>query len=252
MNTGMALMNPTPARSACSTYHLVASSEPTGRYETMTSTSRSLRMETMSAVGPGAFSMIWLRYLPRPSWVMPRSTLTPSVRDLLEDERVVRLRVDRLGQVLADLVLVDVEGRDELDVPDVVAAQADVHQPGDEVVLLGVLVVVPALHEAARAVAHADDRDADLAVPAAVGARPGVRPGVPFLLLPFLPFVGHSVAAPCSAGASCWSLVCRGCDPVVMPSGCESVGRPPVEGRWRAGLSPPSPGRGRGGCAGWW
>ena len=77
MNTGMALMNPTPAWSACSTYHFVASSEPTGRYETMTSTSRSLRMETMSAVGPGAFSMIWLRYLPRPSWVMPRSTLTP-------------------------------------------------------------------------------------------------------------------------------------------------------------------------------
>ncbi len=31
----------------------------------------------MSAVGPGAFSMIWLRYLPRPSWVIPRSTLTP-------------------------------------------------------------------------------------------------------------------------------------------------------------------------------
>ena len=31
----------------------------------------------MSAVGPGAFSMIWERYLPRPSWVMPRETLTP-------------------------------------------------------------------------------------------------------------------------------------------------------------------------------
>jgi hypothetical protein len=34
-------------------------------------------MPTTSAVGPGAFSMIWERYLPRPSWVMPRSTLTP-------------------------------------------------------------------------------------------------------------------------------------------------------------------------------
>ena len=33
----------------------------------------------MSAVSPGAFSMIWLRYLPRPSWVMPRSTVTPSL-----------------------------------------------------------------------------------------------------------------------------------------------------------------------------
>ena len=31
----------------------------------------------MSAVGPGAFSMTWLRYLPMPSWVIPRSTVTP-------------------------------------------------------------------------------------------------------------------------------------------------------------------------------
>jgi len=33
------------------------------------------------------------------------------------------------GQVLADLVLVDVEGGHELDVADVVAAQVDVHEP---------------------------------------------------------------------------------------------------------------------------
>ncbi len=31
----------------------------------------------MSAVGPGALVMTSERYLPRPSWVMPRSTLTP-------------------------------------------------------------------------------------------------------------------------------------------------------------------------------
>ena len=42
-----------------------------------TSTSRSLRMPTMSTVGPSDFSMTWDRYLPSPSWVMPRSTLTP-------------------------------------------------------------------------------------------------------------------------------------------------------------------------------
>ena len=71
-------MKPTPARRACSTYHFVASSEPTGRYDTTRSTLRSLRIPTTSAVGPGAFSMIWLRYLPRPSWVIPRSTVTPS------------------------------------------------------------------------------------------------------------------------------------------------------------------------------
>ena len=31
MKTGMQLTKPQPAASACSTYHLVASSEPTGR-----------------------------------------------------------------------------------------------------------------------------------------------------------------------------------------------------------------------------
>ena len=32
----------------------------------------------MSAVSPGAFVIISLRYLPRPSWVMPRWTGAPS------------------------------------------------------------------------------------------------------------------------------------------------------------------------------
>ena len=31
----------------------------------------------MSSVLPGAFSMICDRYLPSPSWVMPRATVTP-------------------------------------------------------------------------------------------------------------------------------------------------------------------------------
>ena len=96
------------------------------------------------------------------------------VLDLLEDVRVVGLGVDRLGQVLADLVLVDVEGGHELDVLDVIAAEVDVHQARDEVVLLGVLVVVAALDQAARAVAHADDGDPDLAVAPAPRAGPGV------------------------------------------------------------------------------
>jgi hypothetical protein len=38
----------------------------------------SLRMSTMSAVGPGALVILWLRYLPRPSCVIPRITSTPS------------------------------------------------------------------------------------------------------------------------------------------------------------------------------
>ncbi len=32
----------------------------------------------MSAVWPGAFLIFCLRYLPSPSWVMPRSTLIPA------------------------------------------------------------------------------------------------------------------------------------------------------------------------------
>ena len=32
----------------------------------------------MSAVWPGALVIFSFRYLPRPSWVMPRCTLTPS------------------------------------------------------------------------------------------------------------------------------------------------------------------------------
>ena len=95
--------------------------------------------------------------------------------DLVERVGVVRLGVDRLGEVLADLVLVDVEGRDEVDVADVVAAQIDVHQARDEVVGVRVLVVVAALDEAAGAVPDPDDGDPDLAVAAAPGARPGVR-----------------------------------------------------------------------------
>src|SRR3712207_8078484 len=60
-----------------------------------------------------------------------------------------------LAEVLADLVGVDVERRGELDVADVVAAEVDVHEPGDGLVGIGVLVVVHALDERGRAVADA-------------------------------------------------------------------------------------------------
>jgi hypothetical protein len=101
---------------------------------------------------------------------MPRWTFTPSFDGHLgELHRVVLAGPDRLAEVLADLVGVDVEGRGELDVPDVVAAQVDVHEAGDVLVGVGVLVVVHALHEGARAVADADDGDADLVLLAPLG-----------------------------------------------------------------------------------
>ena len=57
----------------------------------------------------------------------------PDVRHVHELVGVVLAREDRLGQVLADLLPVDVERGHELHVADVVVAQLDVHQPRDEV-----------------------------------------------------------------------------------------------------------------------
>jgi hypothetical protein len=87
-----------------------------------------------------------------------------------ELQRVVLAGEDGLGEILADLVGIDVERGGELDVADVVAPQVDVHQAGDRLARVGVPVVADALHERARAVAHADDRDAHLAVLIARGA----------------------------------------------------------------------------------
>ena len=119
-------------------------------------------MPTTSAVGPGAFSMIWREVLAEAVVGHAPVDLDIQLRHLLEHVGVVGLGVDRLGEVLADLVLVDVERGHELDVADVVAAQVDVHQARHELIVRGVLVVVAALDQAAGAVADAHDGDADL------------------------------------------------------------------------------------------
>src|SRR5690606_23485739 len=69
---------------------------------------------------------------------------------------------DGLGEVLADLVGVDVERCGELDVTDVVAAQVDVHQTRDVLLGGGIAVVLDPLDEGRRAVADADDAHPDL------------------------------------------------------------------------------------------
>ena len=85
----------------------------------------------MSAVSPAPSVIFSFRYLPRPSCVIPRITSTPRFGHVAELEGVVLPLPDRLGQVLADLVGVDVECGRELDVTDVVAAEVHVHEPGD-------------------------------------------------------------------------------------------------------------------------
>ena len=60
--------------------------------------------------------------------------MTPVGAHVGEAVGVVGLGADRLGHVAADLAGVDVEGGGDLDVADVIAAELDVHQPGDRLV----------------------------------------------------------------------------------------------------------------------
>ena len=152
----------------------------------------------MSAVSPGAFLIFSLRYLPRPSWVMPRWTgHAELLRHLGELHRVVLAGPDRFAEVLADLRRVDVEGGREFDVADVVAAEVDVHQARDLLGGVGVAVVVDALDEGRGAVADADDRDAHLLGLVARGAvveaapLPLARPFVCCLLTSAMSFAGR-------------------------------------------------------------
>src|SRR5262249_31008043 len=94
--------------------------------------------------------------------------LDARLRDVRELVGVVLPREDRLGEVLSDLLGVDVEGGSELDVVDQVAAQIDVHEARNLLGGIAVFVLLAALHKRARAVADADYRDADLVVATAV------------------------------------------------------------------------------------
>ncbi len=77
--------------------------------------------------------------------------------DVADLDGVVLRGVDGLGEVLADLHVVDVERRDELDVADVVVTERDVHQTGHGAGGVGVLVVLDTLDQGGRAVADSHD-----------------------------------------------------------------------------------------------
>jgi hypothetical protein len=78
-------------------------------------------------------------------------------RDVGDLDGVVLAGEDRLGQVTADLLAVDVERGDELDVADVVVAELYVHESRHARVGVGVAVILHALDERGGAVADADD-----------------------------------------------------------------------------------------------
>ena len=79
----------------------------------------------------------------------------------LEHTRVVRLGEDRLLEGPADLALIDVERRDELDIAGPVAADHLVHHAIERRVATAP-VVLDTLHQRAGAIADARDGDLDL------------------------------------------------------------------------------------------
>src|SRR6185369_4548275 len=111
----------------------------------------------------------------------PTGDLDAGLRHVGELVRVVGMCPDRVGEVLSDLVLRDVERCRELDVRDVVAAQVDVHEAGHELLGIRVLVVLDSLQEGVGAVPYADDRHAYLAVSARAAVLGAVARGHRFL-----------------------------------------------------------------------
>ena len=78
--------------------------------------------------------------------------------------------LDGLGKYYRQTI--DESGAEPVDVVAALKdAEVDVHEPGHELLRVGVLVVLDALEQRVRAVAHADDRDADLAVLARLAVR---------------------------------------------------------------------------------
>ena len=133
MKTGMQLTIAQPASRICSTYHFVACSEPTGQVGDDDVGAGLL--EDLDDVDGRARRLGDLLGEVLAEAVVGHAALDgdAQVRDVFLDEldRVVLAGPDRLGEVLADLVRVDVERGRELDVADVVAAEVDVHEARD-------------------------------------------------------------------------------------------------------------------------
>jgi len=76
---------------------------------------------------------------------------------LADLDGVVLAGNDRLGKIVADLLGVDVEGRDELQIPYVVRAELHVHQARHPRARAGARVILDALDERTRAIAYTHD-----------------------------------------------------------------------------------------------
>ena len=71
--------------------------------------------------------------------------LDPLERHGAELESIVRSGEDGFGEVLANLVLVDIDGSGKLDIGNVITAQSYMHQTGYKIGVLGILVILHSL-----------------------------------------------------------------------------------------------------------
>src|SRR5690606_7826943 len=90
----------------------------------------------------------------------PSRHLHAEVRHVGESPSVVRLGEQRLREIAADLLLVDVERAGDLDIRDVIAVDRGVHQSRNRLVRAGIAIVRQALNERGGTIPCADDADA--------------------------------------------------------------------------------------------
>ena len=82
-----------------------------------------------------------------------------------EADRVVRRRLERIGEVASDLALRDIERRDAIDVAHMVAAELQMHEAGYRVVAFRAAVEFDPLDQRGGAISRPDDRDPDFRHP---------------------------------------------------------------------------------------
>jgi hypothetical protein len=85
----------------------------------------------------------------------------PGQRDITELIGIVGRGIDGFGKVFADLVLIDIDSGHKLDIINMIAAQVDMHEPGDGIGIPGIAVVIDSLDQGRRTVPYPDDCNID-------------------------------------------------------------------------------------------
>jgi hypothetical protein len=81
---------------------------------------------------------------------------------LTEPVGIVRGSIDGLREVLAYLILINIDSGHKLNVPDMIAPQINMHQTGDGILLFGITVVLHSLYQRGSTVPDSNNCYLDL------------------------------------------------------------------------------------------